>query len=460
MVDDRRSLHPGTGADEAAWLESLLGLEHSLRKAPTREVAVRIMLDETRNLFSFRMAVLFGRFAGKRWRVQGASHVVDPDPQGPFLSWLTALLHQWTFEEPLFQPQRIDTTRLSAAQRFLWEQWLPPHGYWVFLVSPSGPPMAGIIWFCDTPLSPRQLWLLGHLGGSFGETWERFVVGRCLLHPGRWLRRLKPGGAVFLTLTVVTVFAFIPVHLTVLAPARIVPIDPVAMNAPLDGVVARIFVQPNQEVREGTSLFRLEDTELENRHAIALKGLEVEAANLENARRKGFHDDRSRFEVALLEAAVAMKEAEVRFAAGQLALVEVRALRDGVAVFNDPNQWLGRPVRVGESVMVLADPGKVEVEGWIPVADAIALERGTRVGMFLNIHPHQPLAARLVMADFEARPSPEGLLGFRFRARFEGEVDGVRLGLRGAARIEGARVRLWYYLLRRPLAFLRQKTGW
>ncbi|MBF0347430.1 MAG: HlyD family efflux transporter periplasmic adaptor subunit [Magnetococcales bacterium] len=456
MDVDRTNRKPS----DREWLVALIDLETTLRHAGTLDAAARIIVNDTRNVFPFRQAILFDRSFGKRWRVRNASDVVDPDPKGPFLSWLTLFLNQWMPQGGHQKPQRIDASLLPEHQRHSWEQWLPPFGYWIPLVTVAGPLPGGVFLFCDTMLAEHEWQRLEHLAFSFGQTWERLVLLEQCIHPKRWLARMTPGRATFFVVILVTAIAFIPVHLSVLAPARIVPIDPVAMNSPLDGVVAQVFVQPNQEVKKGDPLFRLEDTELKNRHAVALKALEVESAQLEQVRRKGFHEDRSRAEVALAQAMVAMKRAEAQFAAEQLTLVEVRALRNGVAVFNDPNQWLGQPVRVGETVMSLADPGRMEVEAWIPVADAITLEHGTPVEMFLNIHPYQPLAARLWMADFEARHSPEGLLGFRVRARFEEESPLARLGLRGSARFQGTRVRLWYYLLRRPLAFLRQQTGW
>ncbi|HIJ83895.1 MAG TPA: HlyD family efflux transporter periplasmic adaptor subunit [Magnetococcales bacterium] len=446
--------------DKIRLLAALVELEATLRGAQTMDTAAQVIVNETRNLMVYRQAVLFERWPGGKWRVRAVSDVVDPDRGGPFLLWLTQFLAQGLPGDVGYGPRGLVAADLPQDRRQQWVEWLPEFGHWTPLVSLLGDPMGGVFWFRDIPFCARELWLLGHLSSSFGQAWERLALLQrrsCL----GWLQaRMTFGRTALVTSMVVAVLAFVPVHLTVLAPSHVVPVDPVAIHSPLEGVVAQVHVQPNAEVEAGTLLFSLEAGELKNRHAVVLKGLEVEAANLEKAQRKGFHDDRSRSEVALLQAMVAMKATEVRFAAEQLVLVDVRAPRAGVVVFNDPNQWLGQPVRVGETVMYLADPGRMELEAWIPTADAIALEKGTKVFMFLNIHPHTPLAARLRMADFAARQSPDGFLGFRVRARFEDGEGPVRFGLRGSARFQGDRVRLWYYLLRRPLAFFRQQVGW
>ncbi|MBF0133412.1 MAG: HlyD family efflux transporter periplasmic adaptor subunit [Magnetococcales bacterium] len=441
-------------------LTAVLELEATLRGVATTAIAARLLVHETRSLMGYRQGVLLGCSPGGRWRVRAVSDVVDPDCGGPFLLWLRAFVPQWLSTHGGRGPQCIVAADLPEEQRRHWLEWLPGFGYWIPLESIRGNLMGGLLLFCEKPLSQDESWLLGHLCSSYSQSWERLVLLEQRTLFWRVAVWMTPGRTAVLTLMLVVALAFVPVHLTVLAPARIVPVDPVVISSPLDGVVAQVLVQPNQEVDAGTLLFRLEATELENRHAVALKALEVESANLEKAQRKGFHDDRSRSEVSLLQATVAMKEAEAQFAAQLLALVEVRATKAGVVVFNDPNQWLGQPVKVGETVMLLADPRGMELEAWIPVADAIALDPGARVLMFLNIHPHQPLAARLRMADFEARQAPDGFLGFRVRAGLDAGGSPVRFGLRGSARFQGEEVRLWYFLLRRPLAFLRQQVGW
>lgn len=68
----------------------------------------------------------------------------------------------------------------------------------------------------------------------------------------------------------------------------------------------------------------------------------------------------------------------------QLARIDVTAVREGVAVFGDPDDWLGRPVTTGERIMLLANPAKPGVLIHLPVADAVALEPGAEVKLFLT----------------------------------------------------------------------------
>ena len=83
----------------------------------------------------------------------------------------------------------------------------------------------------------------------------------------------------------------------------------------------------------------------------------------------------------------------------------------------------------------------------------------------LQIAPLEPLSARLVQTSYQAVLSPDGIASYRLRARFVIEDSAraarlARIGLRGTAKLFGDRAPLGYYLFRRPLASLRQWTGW
>jgi hypothetical protein len=140
--------------------------------------------------------------------------------------------------------------------------------------------------------------------------------------------------------------------------------------------------------------------------------------------------------------------------------IHVAASRGGLAIYDDPNDWIGRPVTVGERLLEIADPNQAELEIWLPVADAITLKPGAEVEFFLNVSPGAPLQAKLRQASYEAAQSPSNLLGYRLKATLDDPAQMPRIGLRGTAKIYGDRVTLLYYLARRPLAAARQFLGW
>ena len=59
------------------------------------------------------------------------------------------------------------------------------------------------------------------------------------------------------------------------------------------------------------------------------------------------------------------RRAELAAIQAQLARIDIHAAADGVAVFGDPDDWLGRPVTTGERIMLLANPAKPRRERWL-----------------------------------------------------------------------------------------------
>jgi len=156
---------------------------------------------------------------------------------------------------------------------------------------------------------------------------------------------------------------------------------------------------------------------------------------------------------------VALRKAEMDYQKALLDRIQVRAPRAGIAVFADRNDWIGRPVDIGQKIMTIAGPRDTWLEIWVPVEDAINLEPGAGVRFFLNIDPLSPFDGTLKQTSFEAERSPSDVLAYRLKAEFSGAAANPRLGLKGTAKVYGARTTLFYFLFRRPLAAVRRLLG-
>jgi multidrug efflux pump subunit AcrA (membrane-fusion protein) len=238
-----------------------------------------------------------------------------------------------------------------------------------------------------------------------------------------------------------------------------VPLRPTIVRAPLEGVVDRFLVQPNDLVREGQPLLALDARSFENRLEVARQALAIAEAEYRQAAQQAVFDDKSRGQLAILKGRAEQRRADFNYAQSLLDRINVNASKSGVAIFDDPNDWIGRPVTIGERLMEIADPDQAELEIWLPVADATTLEAGAPVDYFLNVAPDAPLRAVVRQASYEATLSPNGLLGYRLKASFADGTKVPRIGLRGTAKVYGHQVSLFYYLARRPLAAARQFLG-
>ncbi len=293
-----------------------------------------------------------------------------------------------------------------------------------------------------------------------GHAWSALPGARPRRIPDRWR-----GPLIALAIVAVAATLLIPVRMSVLAPAEVVAWDAMAISAPMDGVIASFSVAPNEAVRRDAPLFRLDDTSLRARRDVAQRQLQVARADALAVAQKAFASDASRADLAALQGRVAERQAELEGLEAQLGRTDVRAPADGIVVFGDVNDWQGRPVSTGERVALLADPAETGVLVWLPAADALDIEPGAELRLFLQIAPLEPLSARLVQTSYQAVLSPDGIASYRLRARFVIEDSAraarlARIGLRGTAKLFGDRAPLGYYLFRRPLASLRQWTGW
>jgi multidrug efflux pump subunit AcrA (membrane-fusion protein) len=318
--------------------------------------------------------------------------------------------------------------------------------------------LLGGLWLTrDQPWQEPELGLLKQLCSSYAYSLHALSSRPRWWNPhfelpfGRLLAKIS----IFVLLILVF---FIPVHLSVLAPAKISPIDPFIVSSPLKGIIKKVYVQPNQEISKGDPLFSLDDTELRNRHNIAAKALDVIQAEYKNSRQKSLlHADKGS-DSELLKAKINSKQAEVDFALEELSFVEVRAARSGIVLFNDVNDLVGKPVLIGERILTLADPIQHEIEIHVPVDNAINLDPGAEVRLFLNVAPSLEITGTIRQTSYEAEITEENILAFLVKARISSAAP-LRIGQRGTAKIFGEQVPLYYYVFRRPLAGIRQFLG-
>ena len=438
-------------------LSTLLQLEKQARDAASAEELGFIMVNETRQLLDYQQAVLWKRHPGGRVTVQTISGLSRIERNAPFVVWLQGFLRH-ELESGHGSSYAIAGDGVPDRFREGWDEWTSGH----VLLSPfrdrDGVLFGGLWLSRDRPWSGAEAGLADRVADAFAYAWCN------LSSHGKhgWNRLLAGLVSRKVRLLLVLLFAasmFLPVRQSVLAPAEVVAHGPMLVSAPVEGVVKQFYIEPNAQVRSGDLLFSLDDTVLRNRHEIAKKALDVARADYLRTSQKAFSDEQSKANTALLRAEMEQKSAEVTYTAELLERIHVRAPRDGIAVFSDPNDWLGKPLETGEKVLSLAAPRDTELKIWLPVEDAINLEPGAKVRVFLNIDPTRPVDAELKQTSYEAQVTPAGVLAFPLRAFFEDESSRPRLGLKGTAKIYGEKVTLFYYLMRRPIAALRRVSG-
>jgi multidrug efflux pump subunit AcrA (membrane-fusion protein) len=262
-----------------------------------------------------------------------------------------------------------------------------------------------------------------------------------------------------LVLGLVAAIVLCPVRLTVLAPGELVPAKPIVVRAPLEGVIDVFHVQPNQQVAAEQPLFSFDELVIQSRLAVAQQALATAETDYRQTSQLALSDPRSKPQLALLVGKVEERRAEIDFLQAQLTRARVLAPQAGVVLMDDPSEWIGKPVNTGERILRLAALDDVEVEAWVPLADAIVMQPGDTVSLYLGASPLSPVSARLRYMAHEAVQRPDGGFAYRVRATLT-EKTNHRVGLKGTAKLHGGWVPLGYWVLRRPWATMRAYLGW
>ncbi|MFL6658737.1 MAG: HlyD family efflux transporter periplasmic adaptor subunit [Massilia sp.] len=436
-------------------IAALLQIEQDARQASNEAAVHFIAVNDTWRIVPYRQALLWKDDALGRPALHLVSGLADLAGDSPYRQWINDSLRHLVPGLVHGKVRTITQADLPTALHPGWQEWMGPSVLLVTLPAPGGASMGGLWLTLDHEASTAETALLERLAGCYGQAmwaWrQREPLWQSAL---TWTKTRRKRWMVAALLV-----ACIPMRLTVLAPAHIIGKDAKLIAAPQDGVVARFFVAPNQAVAAGAPLFALDDTGARNRNAVAVRSRDVAAAEYLRTTQKAFNDGDSKAELSSLQARLEEKTAEAHYVQDLYERVQVSAPAAGIAIFSDPNDWLGRPVQTGERIVLLADPAKVQIAIDLPVEDALNMAPGTAVKLYLNVAPLGAVEGSLSQSSYEPTLTPEGIVAYQLKADLAPGQTVPRIGLKGTAKIYGDWAPLIYHVLRKPLAVLRRSVG-
>jgi len=438
----------------ASALADLLLLQQQLRQKVSLKELGYFLVNDSQKITAYQIGVFYHSFQGSQ-AIEAVSAIPNPVKEAPFYIWASTLCKALA-EKSLSEPTVIHPQEFKAVLAAQWEDFLPPQVIWLPLLTTEGETVGGLL-FARTPAwRIEELRILQYWGGAVAHAVE------LVSHKKKpWFASLKQvKTAVWVTVALALVLiAFIPVSISVLAQAEVVPKNPLIVRAPLEGVIDKVYAKPNNRVAKNTLLLTLDDTPLKSRLDVAQQELEIAKAEYRRSEQAAVSDAKSATEMPMLSARITQRSAEVAYIESLLKRILIRANQAGIVIIHDAYELEGKPVKLGERLLTIAQPKQAEVEMWLGIADSIALPDSTEVELFLNVSPETPYSATLRYVNFQAEMSPEGLFAFRARADFSPNATLPRIGLRGTAKIYGVQVPLYYYLFRRPYAAARQWLG-
>ncbi len=440
--------------DKNIKIARLIGLEKKSREARTQDELNFVVVNETRQIFDFVNSYLLLKTPTDKYHVKAVSDLATVDRTAPLVTFVENIINDQTSSN-LKEIQNLEVDKISRSLKIKKPKNIPDNILLIPIFSPQRGLQGFLITTRNEKFNDNEVELARHLSLTYGHAYNTFLTDFSIKD---FLKKNFTGKRSWIIILSIIFILIIPIKITSTAPVEVVPKNPRLITAPFDGVVKNIIVNNNDKINSGDLLIQIEDTDLKNSFNLAKQSLQVAEKELLRSRQFSFSNNEEKARLAELMAQVDLKKAEVESTSERLKNSKIYADKDGIAIVDQKNNWQGRPVSVGEKIITIANPEKVEFLIWLPVKDSLIIKENTDVKVFLDINPIKPLKGKLKRASYQSSLSPEEVLSYQISASFEGE-EIPRIGLRGTAKIYGSRVTLFYYLFRKPITFVRQLIG-
>ena len=439
--------------DKNIKIARLIGLEKKTREAKTQDELNFVLANETRQIIDFVNSFLLLKAPTDKFQVKATSDLATVDRTAPLITYVENIVNNSGVN--LKEIQNLELDKVSKKLKVKKPKNIPENFLFIPIISPQKGLQGYLLLSRNEKFIENEIELSRHLSVTYGHAFNTFLTDFSVKN---FFKKYLFGSRSWIVILAIIFISIIPIKITSTAPVEVVPKNPILITSPFDGVVKNIVANNNDKVNSGDLLVLLEDTDLLNNYNLAKQSLQVSEKELLRSRQSSFTDNEEKARLAELVAQVELKKAEVESNGERLKNTKLYASQKGIAIVDQKNEWQGRPVSVGEKIMTVANPEKVEFLVWLPVKDSLIIRENSDVKVFLDINPIKPLEGKLLRASYEPSLSPEEVLSYKIGVSYEGEVP-PRIGLRGTAKIYGSKVTLFYYLFRKPITFVRQLIG-
>lgn len=455
-------------------LLTLLTLQKGARHKQKKSELEFLMVNQTFNLVPYRHCV-YWQWDGEAVNIIAASGLVQLDPYGPYSLWLKKIIAKLLQEKVLTQKLAVadDVVQSYVTQLPVtpadcgpdeteeWAKWVSAQAILFVLKDKQDQVMCGVWVDREEPFNDTDRAFLEDLMDGYAHALHGFDAGATGQRKKAFWKSLfsLSKSNVQRVAIAICLIMLIPVRTSVTAPAEIVPREPYVVSVPFDGVIEDVVVSPGQTVKKGDLLVRMDSTALKNKSDMTSHEMETAEIAFNKTEREALIDRTKLAEIEILRSQVDTKGSERRYAVELLSRADIRAERDGIVIFSDANALRGKPARLGEQIMQLADPQDSELLIRVPVESMIKINEAVPATFFLNVMPLGFRDAVYESIGYQATPDPDGLLTYKVRARFDKSGPMPRVGWTGTGKVYGHRAILAYNIFRRPMVTLRRKLG-
>ena len=206
-----------------------------------------------------------------------------------------------------------------------------------------------------------------------------------------------------------------------------------------------IHIEPNAVVEKGQKIVSLDNTAAYNQYESSLHLYKITKEKHENAIIKSFASKDSTKDVVQLEAELKQAKIDLEYNKEVLEKFKIYSTSSGIALFKDKDDWLGKPVEVGNVIMSIANPKYAELKIAIPVDDIIEFDMNAKVLVYFNIDPLSPVPGFVKSFNYQASVDKTGALAYHVTAKLA-DNQHYQIGWHGNAKMLWKQVSLFYYL--------------
>ena len=314
----------------------LLHLEAQAREQPNEKALLYHLVNESRNVLNFKLALLFRRpHINARARITLASSLAEVEADAPAIRYMEDAVHALGPDKDLTSPCLFTLSDETSPDSL---QGCAHTALWVPVSAPSAGVAAGLVLLNDRPFSEGDTLIAKRIADTYGHAWAA-LSGAKRIVPRRRIGMLYS----LLLMVAIVIGAFVPVPLAILAPAEVVSAQSAVVAAPLEGVLQSVEVEPNQRVSSGQLLARFDVTRLRNDLELAEQKVLVADAKSRRAAQGAIASMEAKREMAVAKAELALARTERDYAKDLLLQADLRAPMDGVAAFSDRRDtWRAR----------------------------------------------------------------------------------------------------------------------
>jgi len=426
-------------------IAALLEIQKLARDAQTENELGFVAVNKTNKITAYQQGV-FWTYVDNVATILSVSGNVVLDNDGPYAQWVKDKINNYA------------KNKTNGIEYIAYDNQQMLGGkcnYIIPFTTKAEGLVGGLFIECDKEIGEDNKELLAEISEHYAQSLALIQLrhgNRSILSLGR-LTRYKKYALIFGILLMLC-----PVRLSITAPAEIVAKSPIVIAAPYDGILDDISVNPGDAVTKETILATMDKTQIQSQKDTAEQAMRTAQVSLSRTGIESIRNSDKKTDLMRLRSEIKIKRIELNYASKLLKKADIIAPSDGIAIFSDISSLQNKPIKMGERIMMIANPSESELLIRVPAHALLPVHTGDETKFFLNVRPFNGMAATITAIGYQASVDDDGLLTYKIRAAMHDSND-VRIGWQGTAKIQTDWSILGYSLLRRPLIALRNMLG-